>query len=74
MVALYNHREHLEIKFEYGGNSLSKKNFRKTYKKKEELGLLYNHQQSWNLKQTLTLKQLIMYNNLRTYINPKSIH
>ncbi len=40
----------------------------KTNKKKEELGLLYNHQQSWNPKQTLTLKQL------RTYINPKSVH
>jgi hypothetical protein len=36
---------------------------RKTNKRSEELGLLYNH------KQAITLKDLILYNNLRTYIN-----
>jgi hypothetical protein len=39
----------------------------------EELGLLYNYQQSWNPKQAITLKHLIAYNNLRTYINPKGM-
>ncbi len=38
-----------------------------------EHSLLYNHQQSWNPKQAITLKHLIAYNNLRTYINPKSM-
>ncbi len=37
----------------------------------KELGLLYSRQQSWNPKQAITLKHLIAYNNLRTYINLK---
>ncbi len=45
----------------------------KTNKKKEELGLLYNHQQSWNPIQAITLKHLIMYSNLITYINLKNM-
>ncbi len=42
-------------------------------KRREELDLLYNRQQSWNPKQAITLKHLIAYNNLKTYINPKSV-
>jgi len=34
----------------------------------EELGLLYSHQQSWNLKQAITLKHLIAYNNSKGMI------
>ncbi len=45
----------------------------KTNKKKEELGLLYNCQQSWNPIQAIILKHLIMYSNLITYINPKNM-
>jgi hypothetical protein len=48
-------------------------NSRKIDKKREELGLLYNRQQSWNSKQAITLKHLIAYSNLRTYINPKNM-
>jgi hypothetical protein len=39
----------------------------------EELDLLYSRKQSWNPKQAITLKHLIMYNNLRTYINFKGM-
>ncbi len=39
----------------------------KTDKKKEELGLLYSRQQSWNPKQAIILKHII------TYINPKGM-
>jgi hypothetical protein len=46
------------------------RNSRKTNKRREELGLLYIHQQSWNPKQVITLKH---HKNLRTYINPKSM-
>ncbi len=49
------------------------RNFTKIDKRKEELGLLYNRQQSWNPKQAITLKHLITYINLRTYINPKNM-
>jgi hypothetical protein len=42
-------------------------------KRKEKLDFLYNRQQSWNPKQAITLKHLIAYNNLRTYINLKGI-
>jgi hypothetical protein len=45
----------------------------KNNKRREELDLLYNRQQSWNPKQAITLKHLIAYNNLKTYINPKSV-
>jgi hypothetical protein len=48
-------------------------NFRKTNKRREELGLLYICQQSWNPKQAITLKHIIAYSNLRTYINPKGM-
>jgi len=68
-----NHREHLEIQFDYGGNFPWQRNSRKIDKSKEELGLLYSRQQSWNLKQAITLKHLIMYINLKTYINPKGM-
>jgi hypothetical protein len=44
---------------------------KKTNKRSEELGLLYNRQQSWNPKQAITLKHLISYGNLWTYINLK---
>jgi hypothetical protein len=49
-------------------------NSKKIDKKREELGLLYNYQQSWNPKQAITLKHLIAYNNCKMYINPKSVH
>ncbi len=51
----------------YGGNSPWQRNSRKTNKRREDLSLLYSHQQSWNLKQAITLKHLI------TYINPKGM-
>ncbi len=66
-------REHLKIQSDYVGNSPCQRNSRKTDKRKEELGLLYSRQQSWNPKQAITLKHLIVYNNLRTYINPKDM-
>jgi len=65
--------ERLEIQFDYGGNFPWQKNFRKIDKRREELGLLYTRQQSWNPKQAITLKHLISYNNLRMYINPKGM-
>ncbi len=43
-------------------------------KRKEKLGLLYSRQQSWNTKQAITLKYLITYSNLRTYINPNNVN
>jgi hypothetical protein len=49
-------------------------NSRKINKRREEFGLLYNYQQSWDLKQAITLKHLIRYSDLKTYINPKSVH
>jgi hypothetical protein len=47
---------------------LNKKNSRKINKRREGLGLLYNHQQ------VKTLKNLIMYSNIKTYINPKNVY
>ncbi len=46
----------------------------KTVKRREEFNLLYNCQQSWNPKQAITLKHFIAYNNLKMYINLKSVH
>ncbi len=43
-------------------------------KRKEKLDLLYSRQQSWNPTQAITLKYLIMYSNLITYINPKNVN
>ncbi len=39
----------------------------------EGLGLIFSCQQSWNLKQTITLKHPITYSNLKTYIDPKGM-
>jgi len=67
------HCEHLEIQFDYGGNSLWQRNSRKIDKRRKELGLLYIRQQSWNLKQAITLKHLISYSNLKMFINLKGM-
>ncbi len=48
-------------------------NSRKINKRREEHGLLYSHQQSWNPKQAITLKHLITYSNPITYINSKGM-
>jgi len=34
----------------------------------------YTVSTSWKPKQAITLKHIIAYSNLRTYINPKSVH
>jgi hypothetical protein len=62
------HYEHLEMQYDYGGNSPWQMNSKKINKRKEELGLVYNHQQ------VETLKDLIGYSNLRMYINFKNVH
>jgi hypothetical protein len=52
---------------------LPNKGILKKLTRREELGLLYSYQQSWNPKQAITLKHIISYSNLRTYINPKGM-
>ncbi len=42
-------REHVEIMFDYERNFFWQRNFKKTKKRREGFGLLYNHQQAETL-------------------------